>query len=390
MRLGAVAQTLLVATTGLGLMAADASAQVPEGAALGTQEEHPTITLPEPQPHWVYILEPVFPYLVSSKVWIVDGDTLDFLGMASAGYTANLVLSHDRSAFYVAETYWDRGTRGNRADVVTFYDPQKVEATGEVLLPEGRFLVVPKKHNAQLTTDGRYLLSFNMDPSFGLSLVDVQERRYLGEIETGGCSLAFPTGPSSFASICPDGSFAHATFDAEGNAEIENGEPFFDSETDPVFEHAAMHRPSQKAFFISYEGWVYPVALNGMPEVGERWKLQGEDQEAAAWRPGGWQLAAYHEPTDRLFVLMHEGGIWTHKRAGEEVWVFDATSHERLERVPLEHHSHSMTVSQDDQPLLFALTETAMVQVYDATSFEHKGTKEGIGISPYLLYTFGE
>ena len=49
-----------------------------------------------------------------------------------------------------------------------------------------------------------------------------------------------------------------------------------------------------------------------------------------------------------------------------------------------------MTVSQDDQPLLFALTETAMMQVYDATSFEHKGTKEGIGISPYLLYTFGE
>src|SRR5918995_353431 len=232
MRLGAVAQTLLVVTTGLGLMAADVSAQVPEGAALGTQEEHPTITLPEPQPHWLYILEPVFPYLVSSKVWILDGDTLDFLGMASAGYTANLVLSHDRSAFYVAETYWDRGTRGNRADVVTFYDPQKVEATGEVLLPEGRFLVVPKKHNAQLTTDGRYLLSFNMDPSFGLSLVDVQEQKYVGEIETGGCSLAFPTGPTSFASLCPDGAFAHVTFDAQGQAEVDYGEPFFDSEND--------------------------------------------------------------------------------------------------------------------------------------------------------------
>ena len=49
-----------------------------------------------------------------------------------------------------------------------------------------------------------------------------------------------------------------------------------------------------------------------------------------------------------------------------------------------------MTVSKDDQPLLFALTETAALQVYDATSYEHKGTKEGIGISPYLLYTFGE
>jgi methylamine dehydrogenase heavy chain len=388
MRVGA--QSWLVAVMSLGVLANAAMAQVPEGAALGTQEEHPTITLPEPAPHWVYILEPVFPYLVSSKVWILDGDSLEFVGMASAGYTANLVLSHDRSAFYIAETYWDRGTRGNRADVVTTYDPRTLDVRNEVLLPEGRFLVVPKKHNAQLTTDGRYLLSFNMDPSFGLSLVDVQEQKYIGEIETGGCSLAFPTGPTSFASLCPDGALAHVTFDAQGQAEIDYSEPFFDSENDPVFEHAAMHRPGKKAFFISYEGWVYPANLNGMPQIGERWKLQGDEPEAEGWRPGGWQNAAYHAPTDRLFVLMHEGGIWTHKQAGEEVWVFDATSHERLERVPLEHHSHSMTVSQDEQPLLFGLTETAMVQVYDATSFEHKGTKEGIGISPYLLYTFGE
>jgi hypothetical protein len=49
-----------------------------------------------------------------------------------------------------------------------------------------------------------------------------------------------------------------------------------------------------------------------------------------------------------------------------------------------------MTVTGDEQPLLFALAETAALQVYDATTFEHKGTKEGIGISPYLLYTFGE
>jgi methylamine dehydrogenase heavy chain len=390
MRLGTRVRTLLIGTVALSLLAGGAAAQVPEGAAEPTQEDHPTITLPAPRPHWLYVLEPVFPYLVSSKLWILDGDTLGIIGMASAGYTANLVLSHDASAFYIAETYWDRGTRGNRADVVTFYDSKTLDVTGEVLLPEGRFLVVPKKFNAQVTTDGRYLVSFNMDPSFGLSLVDLQERKYLGEIETGGCSLAYPTGPNSVASLCPDGSFANVTFDASGDAEVENGAPFFDSETDPVFEHPALHRPSGKAFFISYEGFVYPVTLDGMPQVGERWKLQGDDPEAAAWRPGGWQLAAYHAPTDRLFVLMHEGGIWTHKRAGEEVWVFDATSHERLARVPLEHHSHSLTVSQDDQPLLFALTETASVQVYDATSFEHKGTKEGIGISPYLLYTFGE
>jgi methylamine dehydrogenase heavy chain len=254
MRIGGISWP--VAIIGLALVASRVFAQVPEGAALGTQEDHPTLTLPEPAPHWVYILEPVFPYLVSSKVWILDGDSLNFVGMASAGYTANLVLSHDKRAFYIAETYWDRGTRGKRADVVTTYDTRTLDVTGEVLLPEGRFLVVPKKHNAQLTTDGRYLLSFNMDPSFGLSVVDVKEQKYIGEIETGGCSLAFPTGPASFASLCPDGAFAHVTFEPNGEFEIANSDPFFDSEADPVFEHAAMHRPGRKAFFISYEGWV--------------------------------------------------------------------------------------------------------------------------------------
>jgi methylamine dehydrogenase heavy chain len=89
-------------------------------------------------------------------------------------------------------------------------------------------------------------------------------------------------------------------------------------------------------------------------------------------------------------VLMHEGGPWTHKQAGEEVWVYDAASGRRVQRVPLEHGSISLAVSRDERPLLFALSETAAVQVYDATSYEHKGTKEEIGISPYLLYTFGE
>ena len=370
------------------ILARPGLAQVPEGAALGTQEDHPTRVLPEPRPHWVYVLEPVFPHLVASKIWILDGDTLGIVGMASAGYLANVAMSHDRAAFYVTETYWSRGSRGDRVDVLTTYDSRTLNPTGEVILPNGRFLVVPKKHNAQLTTDGRYLLSFNMDPGFGLSVVDVRENRYVGEIETGGCSLAFPTGPASVAAMCPDGSLSHITFDGTGKAEIEDSEPFFDSENDPVFEHAALHRPSGRGFFVSYEGWVYPVQLSGKPSVGERWKLQGEGEEG--WRPGGWQNAAYHAPSNRLFVLMHQGGPWTHKQAGEEVWVFDAASGERVHRLPLEHHSHSLTVSNDEQPLLFALTETASVQVYDATSWAHKGTKEGLGISPFLLYTFGE
>ncbi len=364
-------------------------AQMPPAAAQPTQEDHPTLVLPQPSPRWVYVLEPVFPYLVVSKVWIFDGDTLAVKGMVNGGYTANAVMSHDASRFWLAETYWSRGSRGVRTDVVTAFDGKTLDPVGEVVLPKGRFLVVPKKHNATLTSDGRFLLSFNMDPAFSLSVVDVQAMRYKGELDTQGCSLALPTGPRSVASICPDGRLLHTTFDDEGRlTKSELGEKFFDSENDPVFEHAALHRPSKRAFFVSYDGWVYPARLDGAPQIGERWRLQGEGEEG--WRPGGWQLAALHGGSGRLFVLMHEGGKWTHKQAGEEVWVFDTAAKKRIARHKLPHHSHSITVSQDASPLLFGITEKAQLWSMDATTGEVKAEREGVGISPYLLYTFGE
>ncbi|MCX8101545.1 MAG: hypothetical protein N3D77_09955 [Geminicoccaceae bacterium] len=105
---------------------------------------------------------------------------------------------------------------------------------------------------------------------------------------------------------------------------------------------------------------------------------------------GRWQLAAYHAASNRLFVTMHKGGKWTHKQAGDEVWVFDVAAKKRVHRLPLDHHSPTIAVSQDEKPLLFALTETAILTSYDATSFEKKAERTGLGISPWLLYVFGE
>ena len=87
---------------------------------------------------------------------------------------------------------------------------------------------------------------------------------------------------------------------------------------------------------------------------------------------------------------MHEGGPWTHKQAGSQVWVYEASTGKRIEKIELEHHAASLAITHDDQPLLFALTETASLQVYDATSYAMKGFKEGIGISPFVLYVPGE
>jgi methylamine dehydrogenase heavy chain len=58
--------------------------------------------------------------------------------MFNTGHLPNQVLSHDKSALYVAETYWSKGFRGERSDMVTVYNPKTLEITDEIPLPEGR------------------------------------------------------------------------------------------------------------------------------------------------------------------------------------------------------------------------------------------------------------
>ena len=69
-------QCALALSAGALLLSGTTMAQVPESAQLPTAEEHPTATLPETSPRSAYILEPVFPHLILTKIGIVDGDSL--------------------------------------------------------------------------------------------------------------------------------------------------------------------------------------------------------------------------------------------------------------------------------------------------------------------------
>jgi hypothetical protein len=70
--------------------------------------------------------------------------------------------------------------------------------------------------------------------------------------------------------------------------------------------------------------------------------------------------------------------------------VFDVETKERVQRIELEEPALSTIVTQDDQPLLFALSEAQSVSVFDASSFEHKGDVGQLGISPYVMHVTGE
>ena len=101
----------------------------------------PSVVLPtEPNPHWVWVNDIVFHHMADGKAYLIDGDTGRFLGMLSTGYGfVGVVLPSDYAQIYSPETYFSRGTRGKRTDVITFYDPRTHAPTGEVGIPPKRF-----------------------------------------------------------------------------------------------------------------------------------------------------------------------------------------------------------------------------------------------------------
>jgi methylamine dehydrogenase heavy chain len=147
-----------------------------------------------------------------------------------------------------------------------------------------------------------------------LSLVDVQERRFVSEVSTPGCSLVFAAGPRRFFMLCANGAALTVTLDDAGQATVARTEPFFDPQKDPLTEKAV--RRGNEWLFVSFDGMVQPVDVSGTElRMGERWSLVDDADRTAGWRIGGGQHLAVHGASGRLFALVHQGGPDTHKQA---------------------------------------------------------------------------
>lgn len=349
------------------------------GLAQLSPETSTTKTLPPWQPHWVFALDSNFPYLVANKAVLLDGDQLDMIGMISLGYEANLEVSPDGREIYAIETFHTRLTRGERTDVVTVYNAQTLLPVAEIPIPAKRFLVVTKRATTGLTPDGRFLLVYNFTPSTSVTVVDVRSRKFVGEIETPGCSFVYPTASRRFAMLCADGSVLGVTLDEGGRVQsLNRSDRIFNPEEDPVFEHVA--QLGSRLYLVSYKGQIYEVeGGDATPRLVRNFRLPEE-----GFRPGGWQLVTAH-PNGLLYVLVHRGGEWTHKQPGEEVWIVNLREGKRVDRIRLAEPANSIYVTRDEKPLLFALSEHGFLQVYGAFSGRYMGRIDEVGISPFVL-----
>ena len=339
------------------------------------------------KPHWIFVNDSNFLGYLDSKIYLFDGDSGSMLGMLSTGAFGNAAeFAPDFSAIYVPEMYYSRGSRGERTEVVSIYDTKELKAVGEVIIPAKRATGVPHRAYQGLSDDGRFMFVSNMTPATSTTVVDVLARKFTSEIEISGCNLVYPIGNRAFASLCGDGTLQVVTLDEGGNLKSRaHSEKFFDPEKDPLTEAAS--RFGNTWLFVSFDGYVHPVTFtDGQPKPGKPWSLFTDAERAAGWRIGGSQFNVVHQGLGRLFVIVHQGGPYTRKAAGSQVWTFDLASSKKLAVLPMVAPVTSLGITKDAAPLLVAnYAATPAAYVYDALTGKHLRTIEGPPMVPGFI-----
>jgi methylamine dehydrogenase heavy chain len=367
-KLAALACTLFAATATVRPAASAFAAAAQPGPGIDYDTAPKVLTLEPFADDWLFVQQlPLSTYSVS-KFFLLDGNSGKMLGLIAGGFLANLKVSHDRTKFYVTETYYSRGSRGKRADVVTTYSAKTLLPLGEVDLPNGRMLAMPKAFSTSMTTDGRYLLSSNMRPSNSVSVVDVEAQTFVSEIPTPGCFLALPTGPRSFMSICSNGGLM--TVDISDRTKMRNASvaPFFDPIKDPVFDTPARDVKRGSYYFLTYGGNVYRVDTSGRsPVVARTWKAAQPQDAAQNIQAATSVPIVYDERGDQLLVLFRNGVDTSHTLPGDIVRVFDRATGHLLGTWQLARPVTAIGVSPGPSRRLYALSGEGTLDVYAMT-----------------------
>lgn len=330
-----------------------------------TPEELTVETMPEPGPNW-------FISKTNNGGYIFDATTGQMQGLLSLSrYTPAVAAWAPRREFYAAESYLSRGVRGERTDLVTVYDFDNLSPIAEIVIPNHMARLAIRNHLG-LMNDGRHLAVLNMNPGHSVSIVDVQDRVFIYEASTPGCAVIMPVADSDFLQLCGDGTLQLIQLDLSGFEENRvRSEIFFDVQEDAVFDRTA--RSATGWYLITHAGRIFEVGTNGAEIViGDEWSLIGEGEES--WRPGGDEFISAHRATGLLYVAMHEGEVDTHHEPGTEIWVFDANSGRRLQRIEMEVAATSLMVTQESEPKLIVADEDGGTHVYDAMSFVFERT----------------
>jgi methylamine dehydrogenase heavy chain len=247
---------------------------------------------------------------------------------------------------------------------------------------------MPMSAAAALTDDERFLVIYNFTPAQSVSIVDTHTRKFVGEIDTAGCALVYPTGPRTFFSVCGDGGLLLVTLGEDGKLGNRVRTPvLFDATKDPLSEKAV--RLGDTWYFASFQGTIYAIRQTAKgAEVATKWPLVTPAEQAQGWRTGGLQHLAVHRASGRLYAIMHQGGLETHKAPGTDIWIYDLATHKRVQQISVRNKAGSIALSQDAKPLLFTcFIESNVLDIYDGLSGRYLRSVDSLGQTPTIMVT---
>lgn len=395
---------------GAGLLALTVSVR----AELPSEEVGRVLRLPERVgEHWLWVPDRLFRHSV-----LFDGDSGRMLGAIDSGLQVSPrapLWSRERGEIYSVDTTYSRGHRGERHDYLVIYDSLSLEVKGDVELPPKTADTGTGIALVGLLDGDRFVVVLNQSPGSSVSVVDLETRQMVAEVQTAGCAAVFPAGPARFGMLCGDGTAINVHLKPDGAlGRIQRSPTFFDVVDDPITEKGV--RDGSTWWFASFGGLLYEVSFgSGAPTPEAPWPLFSEEELEEGYRIGGAQHLAYHPGTKRLYSVTHQGGPGSHKDPGEEIWVYDLPSKKKIDVFSAPNliapflgpqagfdaegtvgsilsfvlpnmGVHSIAVTPDSKPLLFMRhADLGAVGVLDALSGEHLRDIDETGLSGALL-----
>jgi methylamine dehydrogenase heavy chain len=331
----------------------------------------------EPTAHWFTVRGRHIGYLV-------DGDAGEVKGSMTLSLFSPALRPHlEQGRIYAYGSYYTRTYYGDRTDVVLMFDAKSLAPVGEVEIP-------PKSagigHSGMIgLVDGRFVGVWNITPAMSVSVVDVEQERFVGEISTPGCAAVYPVG-RGFLMPCGDGALQYVALNADGTeASRVRSRAFYDVQDDPVFDYAV---PTADGWlFVSFEGHVFEATVaDGAVVVAEPWSLLTEEDREAGWRIGGDQPFAYNAETGLLVTLMHEGGGQeTFEDGGTEVWGFSTRTRRRGYRIAVgdgdgPERASGVQLTEDGVPLLLIAPDDGdALRIHDGRTGRHLRSMPDLG-----------
>ena len=323
-------------------------------------------------PSWVIVSDFNFNAIVDGRGVVVDTSSANepFKGMFRASQFASILSSSTKSEIYTAESFFARLSEGERTDAITIWDKATLKSKGEILLPGGkRQQIVTYKNTFQFTNNEKWALVTNFTPAHSVTVVDLEGRKVLGDIELPGCSMVYPTGERGFTTFCADGTLTSIVLDPDGKvSSTVTTKPIHDIDNQAMFAMPAM--VGKTAWFVTYRGLIRGFDLSGpvAKPLKKDFSVGAADGGQPEWRPGGWQVIA-SDANGRLYVLMTPfGREGSHKDASTEVWVLDPASKSRVARIAMKGPSVSIEVTHEASPKLVVARADSVIDIYDATS----------------------